>query len=307
MTTKQITPETAFEPENRRLYLGGTDISAIAGFNSYRSCYQCFLEKRGEVTKEDDSDNPLFYWGHALEPAIITRWLRDNPEWELLNRNKFTVDTEYEFLCSNTDAEVVNTVTGEIAILEAKTVASSGFKHWKLGVPYTYYTQGQHYLGVNGYDRVIFAILVMDSRDFVTFEVVRDDAFIEEIRNLAVDFWNTNIIGGVIPDRTAGDWNEFKATDKAVVATVEDIETFNKLKDVKAQINSLETQETELGDALKVKIEDAELLKTEEGKILATWKGSDRITVDAKLLQSEYPDAYAATIKTSYVRRFLTK
>lgn len=307
MNTRHITPETAFEPENRRLYLGGTDISAIAGFNNFKTCYETWLEKTGQAIKEDDKENDLFIWGHLLEPVIALEWLRRNPEWEIVSENEFSVDPEFDFLCSNTDRVIRHKVTGERAILECKTVASSGFKHWKLGVPYTYYTQGQHYLGISGYDRVIYACLVMDSRALETFEIVRDDVFIEEIRTLAVNFWTNNVLTGIAPDKNAYDWSLTKAVEKFVVADETDIELHKSYVQFQSVIKANEASLESLKDRVKERLQDNNVMQTTEGKFLFTWNGSDQEKVDSKKLKVDFPDAYTATVKTSYVRRLLVK
>lgn len=305
MTTQKITAENAFEPENRRKYLGGTDISAILGFNPYKTAYECYLEKSGQSV-EERQESDILWWGHELEPSIAKKWLLENPDWEVISENNFQIDPEFDFLACNTDREVRNKKTGEIAILECKTVASTAYKNWKLGVPITYYTQVQHYLGVKGYDRAFFAMLVMDSREMKTFEVIRDETFITEIRDGAVVFWlNTNL--GVAPDKVIFDWSKDRNTEEEVVATSEQIEAFEYLKKAKILAKKIKERIEEKEEILKLALQDKSLMRGADDKVLCTWKGSDVERIDSKKLRADFPEVATQVTKTAFERKFLTK
>jgi len=305
MTTKQITAATAFDPENRRRYLGGTDISAILGFNQYKTAYECYLEKSGQAV-DDRQESDILWWGHELEPLIVKKWLLQNPDWEIVSTNNFEIDPEFEFLACNTDREVRNKKTGEIAILEAKSVATSAFRHWKLGVPITYYTQVQHYLGVKGYDRAFFAMFVMDSRELKTFEVVRDDVYIGQIREEAVKFWE-NKEAGIAPAKVAFDWSQDRNKDEEVLATEEHINVLAYLKKAKALAKKIDAVIKEKEEVIKLAIQDKSLMLNDEDKVLCTWKGSDVSRIDAEKLRTEYPDIAVEVTKTKFERKFLIK
>lgn len=306
MNTVKITADNAFEPENRRRYLGGTDISAILGFNPYKTAYECWIEKTGRpVQPQEESDILIF--GHLLEPVIANEWLRRNPDWQIVSENEFTQDPEFDFIAANTDRIIKHVLSGELAILECKTVASSAFKHWKLGVPLTYYTQGQHYLGVKGFDRVIFAMLVMDSRELKTFEVGRDDVFIAEIRDLAVQFWDENIAKDIAPDKTAYDWSKFKSQEKEIIATPELLENLSLLKAAKAEEKAAKEKVAALNETVQLFMQDNALLVDEKGQVLATWRGSEVDRADSKRLKAEFPEAWNITKKTATERKFLLK
>lgn len=306
MKIKKITAETAFEPENRRRYLGGTDMSAILGYNPYKTAYECWIEKTGRPV-EPQQESDILIFGHLLEPVIANEWLRRNKDWQIVSENEFTEDPEFDFLAANTDRIIKNINTGELAVLECKTVASSAFKHWKLGVPLTYYTQGQHYLGVKGFDRVIFAMLVMDSRELTTFEVGRDETFINEIRDFAVKFWDENVTKDIAPDKTAYDWAQFRSKEETVIASPEDIKLFEEIKALDKQMKELKAQIDAKKEAIQLKMEDKTAMETPDGAVLFTWRGSDSDRVDSKLLKTNYPDVWDKVKKSSYTRRFLTK
>lgn len=307
-----ITPENAFEKHLRCLYLGGTDIAAICGLSTYKTPYEVWLEKTGQAPEETltEEQEELFYWGHALEDPIATKWLIENPDWEILTANEFTVDPEENFLCSNTDRRVRNKVTGEIALLECKTVASSAFKHWKLGVPLGYYGQGQHYLGVGGYDRIFFALFVMDSRKLIQLEVIRDDAFIEEIRGLAVTFWNDHVITMIPPDKKVSDWTATKAIDESIIATPEIVSTVQMLKGAKAAEKQAKEVVEQYEETVKLYLQDKKVLVHPDNNnlVLVTWNGSDVTrAVGTKVIKEVAPDLFDKLTNTKYSRIMLVK
>lgn len=311
-TVFDITPENAFEPELRALYLGATDVTALLCLNNYTSPYELWLEKTGQAAPKilTEEQEDLFWWGHALEPIIVQRWIEKNPDWEVVSANAFVIDSEHQFLCKNTDREIRNKKTGEIAILEAKTVASSAFKHWKLGVPLNYYTQGQDYLGVYGYDRVFFALFIMDARDLKTFEVLRDDAYIGEIRDLSVKFWNENVLARVAPDKTVYDFASTHATDESITSTPEIELAITQLKSAKLDKKRIEETIEALEEPIKLFLgEKSIIVSAADTKTkLVTWNGSDTTrAVGVKVIKEVAPDLLDQLTKTSYSRTLLIK
>ena len=68
---------TVEEMEDRDIWMklrnsgiGGSDAGVIAGLNRWKSPYQLWLEKTGQVEPEDLSDNEYVYWGTVLEQVV---------------------------------------------------------------------------------------------------------------------------------------------------------------------------------------------------------------------------------------------
>lgn len=307
MTTRDITAETAFEPANRAMYLGGTDISAILGFNPFKTAFQCYEEKSG-VPQPDREESDILIFGHLLEPVIIKEWLRRNPDWELVDTNAFIVDSEYDFLCYNIDCRIRNVNTGEMAIVEGKTVATGAYKHWRLGVPETYYTQGQGYLGGTGYQRLFFAMLIMDSREFVQLEIHRDDVYIDFIRKEAVKFWDENVCAGVAPEKVAYDWSVTHNSDEEVKGEAADIVLYDDYVAAKAEEKANTAKIAELKERVVMRMRDKKLLlHPDTNKPLFSYGGSDVTRVDTDKLKSSFAEIYTQCSKTKFERKLLVK
>ena len=55
--------------ELRRKGIGGSDVSIIAGINKFRSIYQLWLEKTGQMELEE-ADSEYAHFGTVLEPLV---------------------------------------------------------------------------------------------------------------------------------------------------------------------------------------------------------------------------------------------
>lgn len=55
--------------EDRRKGIGGSDVATILGLNQYKSAYQLWLEKTGQVELKDTESEPA-YWGNVLEEVV---------------------------------------------------------------------------------------------------------------------------------------------------------------------------------------------------------------------------------------------
>ena len=85
--------------------IGGSDAAVIAGLNRWKSPYQLWLEKTGQVEPEDLSNNEYVYWGTVLEQVVADRFCEltgkkvyrkgmmqnANDEWMLANVDRLVV------------------------------------------------------------------------------------------------------------------------------------------------------------------------------------------------------------------------
>lgn len=101
--------------KTRDLGIGGSDAAVIMGMNSYKSPYQLWMEKTGQVEPPDLSGNQYVYWGTKNE-ANIADWFQEETG-KKVKRLGTLQSREYPFMLANVD----RTVIGENAGLEIKT------------------------------------------------------------------------------------------------------------------------------------------------------------------------------------------
>ena len=96
---------------DRRKGIGGSDVAAIMGLNKWKSAYQIWLEKTGQVGLSESDSEPA-YWGTVLEEVVAKEFAVRTGK-KVRRRNQVFEHPEYPFLRANIDRDVV----GEKAIL----------------------------------------------------------------------------------------------------------------------------------------------------------------------------------------------
>ncbi|EMF0299936.1 YqaJ viral recombinase family protein, partial [Enterococcus hirae] len=179
--------------EDRKRGIGGSDVATVLGLNKYKSPYQLWLEKTGQIELKDSESEPA-YWGNVLE-EVVAKEFQERTGKKVRRRNQVFEHPLHPFLRANIDRDVV----GENAILECKTANQFFSKEWEgEEVPLSYLCQVQHYMNVLNKDYCYIAVLIGGQR-FIWKRVERDQELIDIITERLVDFWETNIIGGEEP------------------------------------------------------------------------------------------------------------
>lgn len=186
----------ASDPGFRRQGIGGSDIAAVAGLNPYKSAYELYLEKRGElpVAPADPQEKQRLLFGHLLEDAIanaycIVRGEREGREVRVrrdsmsLNR----ADTPWAF------AHIDRRVVGEHRGLELKNVGPHAhFESWgpegSDQVPDHMLIQCQWYMWITGYHTWDLAAL-HGGNDLRIYTINYDPALVIDLVRAGEEFW----------------------------------------------------------------------------------------------------------------------
>lgn len=119
-----------FEPnspewhEARTLGIGASEIAAVVGLSPFESAFSLWHRKKGNLPGADPS-NPLFYWGHALEPLVADKFASNHPEFWVMQVGTYAAD-ERPWQLANADRALfqtqgVTTSTAPLSLLEIKT------------------------------------------------------------------------------------------------------------------------------------------------------------------------------------------
>lgn len=178
---------------DRRKGIGGSDVATILGLNKWKSPYQLWLEKTGQIDLEHTESEPA-YWGNVLE-EVVAKEFQERTGKKVRRRNQVFEHPLHPFLRANIDRDVV----GENALLECKTANAFLGKEWEGDeVPLSYLCQVQHYMNVLNKEYCYIAVLV-GGQKFIWKRVDRDQELIDTITELLVDFWENNVIKGIEP------------------------------------------------------------------------------------------------------------
>lgn len=294
--------------ELRKQGLGGSDIGTMLGLNVYKSPYQLWLEKTGQIEAPDISDKIAIQVGNELED-LVARIFTQQTGKAVQRDNKTHYHKDYPFLLANIDRKIV----GEKALLECKTTSAFNKQQWEDDeIPASYIMQVQHYLNVLDYDKAYIAVII-GNHDFVWKEIQRDDELIEMYTKEAIKFWNENVLKNVAPEvdgslatKEALNLADYEAINTLPMYKAQD-EQIEQISVIKSQIKELNTLQTELENKIKSYMVEHDAEGLESDKFKVTWKEYSRTTIDSKKLKKELPEIYEQYSKTTSSKRFTVK
>lgn len=179
--------------ENRRGGIGGSDVAAILGMSPWRSPYQVWADKTGQLPV-NDSGNEFTHWGDIMEPILANEFAATTGK-KVYRQNKTYCHPKYDFLRANIDRDIA----GEPGFLEIKTAMEYKSGEWvDEEVPAPYLLQVQHYMNVLDRPYCYFAALI-GGHHFIIKKVERDQTLIDDVQQRLVVWWQRHVIAGEPP------------------------------------------------------------------------------------------------------------
>lgn len=171
--------------EARTKVIGGSEVGSIMQVNSFESRYVLWYRKAGFLTQEEpDEPNPLFEWGHRLEPVVAEKfadmhpefdvqvsgsWIHQERPWHGANPDRLLA---YKYEIVDEDGQLIEDVLEVEAVLEIKT-SMSGYGWENDMCPVKYVAQLRWYLECFGLDYGYLVVLA-SLGDYREFLVPRD-------------------------------------------------------------------------------------------------------------------------------------
>lgn len=188
--------------------IGGSDASAVVGYNPYKTNVDLWEEKCGLKKPIDISEKPYVKFGHNAEPLMVDFFNLDYPQYEVNYNNNFRVNynDNYNFIFCTRDCDLVDKETGEKGALEIKTTEVLSSMHrekWKDHIPDNYYCQVLQYFITDNELKFVWVKARIKS-DFGNGDIratIRHYYFTREqckedinwLLEKEVDFWKNNI------------------------------------------------------------------------------------------------------------------
>lgn len=267
MLTKQ-------QREDRKLGIGGSDMAVILGLSKYKTPYQLYLEKIGEL--DDEVNNQYVYWGNKLENVVRE---------EFATRNNVTVKTpetfihpEYSFMRGNLDGFIPE----HNAVLEVKTASGFTASQWGESgsdvIPMQYLVQIAYYCLLSNADVAYLAVLI-GGNDYREYKYTRNLDIETKLIEEAKAFWHcveTRTPPQLVNQIDLKLMFPAHSPDKTKETTAELKEHLKAVNDTRFKIKQL----NEIEDKHKLHImqfmQDAESLVDVDGTPLVTWKANKR-------------------------------
>lgn len=197
----------------RQSGIGGSDISAILGENPYKTAYDLYQEKVGEISETPMSEPA--YWGTILEDVVAKEYAQRN-DTKVQRVNFLIRHPHHDFAIANIDRAVINPeIAGNVRIkdgmlttdrlLEVKTASEYSKSNWgdeaTDQVPDHYNLQCQWYMGITGVHHCDLALLLGGNK-YRQYSIDFDPELFEMMIAVASDFWHNHVLAKVEPTPT---------------------------------------------------------------------------------------------------------
>lgn len=274
--TKERLTNVRQDIENRKEYIGGSDIGTIMGVNPWKSPYTLWAEKTGLITPEDLSDNDAVWFG-TMEEAIIAERFTIKTGLKVRKSNYGYGCAEYPFLKGHVDRLASKGKWG----LEIKTTSSWNKTKYDEGeIPESHYWQCQFYMFVTGYP-LWYLATKRDNRFYIT-KVARDEEAIERMLDTCTDFWN-HVQSGEPVEIDGSDSTQETLAQMYPEEQQGEVVDLEKQEDTLLALLELGTQEKNLKE-LKTKYQNeiksvlGEAERGETGQFTVSWKANAKGT-----------------------------
>jgi len=294
-----------FEPATRNQALWASDTRRIID----GKVAEVYLERTGNALPADLSEVEAVQWGLRLQDAI-GRAVSEKMQVGLKDADYMLSHPRHPWMRSHFDFISEDGQT----LIEVKNYGSHQRKFY--GDDGTQIIKpadkGQlvHEAAVHGVRKIVLAVL-FGGQELCLYPFEIEDAEKDELVEMLSVHW------GQIVSRTPPAAESIEAAKRlypvsvnnAIMADQQLEQRVAMLKQIKANIKVLETEESRLQARVQSQLADADTILDIEGRVLATWKSAKpSMTFDATLFKSAMPDVFEKfVVEKTGSRRFLIK
>src|SRR6266550_3924413 len=230
----------------RRTGIGGSDAPAVLGLSPWRTPFEVWAEKTGDLAVDEREPNEAMNWGTILERAILNEYsLRSGVETVEVGLLRHP---DNPWLICSPDA----VAGGRIVEIKTTRSASGWGDQGTDEIPLHYLVQVHHNLIVSGAALADVAVLIAGS-DFRLYHVEPDLTLHAQILDQEAAFWASVQALEPPAPKSVGDavrrWGRMSHPG-SVVAAPEIVSTVEMLRAITAEMKDQEA----LSDELKMKI-----------------------------------------------------
>lgn len=249
--------------EDRKQYIGGSDIAAVMGVSRWKTPLQLWAEKTGAVEADDLSNNQAVQLGIELEEFCAKKFEKETGMKVRRAPQRYT-HKEYPFMACQVD----RLVTGTDELLEVKTCSAWKEREWAgEDIPIEYILQVSWQLMVTG-RKVGHICVLIGGQKFIYKKIEADQGMFDKMIESAKSFWK--MVEDRIPPVAEAADNSFMvelyptANDQIKEASETISEAIGLLQQTKAQIIEMEKTKDALESQIKEVIGSNAGIKTPE-------------------------------------------
>lgn len=282
----------------RRSGIGSSDLGPIMGTNTrYRTPRTLWEDKTGRV-EVDTATSEAAEWGQTLERTIGLAFAQ-RFETQLIDAPYILASKQNPVWMASPDFAVM--LNGRLELVECKSRRNP----WPDGVPQDIVDQCQWQLAVTGVEKCHVAVL-FGGQELKTYGLVRDEPRIAVLREAVSQFWS-HVLFDEPPAPLVQDVPRMVPTKGQLVVGADVVDMVRRREDIAAALSTVTAEKNEIDDALKLMLADHEEAVTADGHVIAAYKASEKVTVDAKRLAEEHPRIAKKMTETTTTRRLSVK
>lgn len=304
--------------EERKKSLGGSDVGAVLGMNTYSSPYSIWAEKCGKLPPFEG--NEWTRLGNDLEGYVAQRF-SEASGLKLVNDSATWRNDKYPHLHANIDRKVVGMKAG----VECKLTSELNAKKYRDGeFPDRFYAQCVEYLAVTELEKWFLAVLIY-GKGIKIYQMTRipndvvpewceasvyvSDGEIEALVSTTADFWNNYVLTNTPPmaDGSASTSETLRTIYPESNGDTVDLMAFESDLQQYKHLASLEEDYKKMKDEVANRIKGfmGEAAKGESKSFKVSWVSSVRNTFDHKRFAKDNPGIdLSAYYKSTPTRMF---
>jgi len=183
----------------RKEYIGGSDAHHILGIKPYGCMRYLWYDKTDQIPDYDVFNDDLLKRGNKLEKLILEEY-KERTGYNVRQVYRSIKSKEFSWAMVHLDGEIVGHKNGP-GVLECKSVGRHIY--WRVleeGIPSYWIAQIQYAMFVTGREWASVAFLWADEWKFKTFDIGRDQGFVDMLIEAGENFWR-KVENGPAPDR----------------------------------------------------------------------------------------------------------
>jgi len=267
--------------ENRHEFIGASEIGIIMGVGLFKTPFQLWCEKTQKI-KPDENISPeqeeRMLMGVMLEDVIAQRYAKKH-DVAVRRAPKVYIHPKYSFLRGHAD----RIITGSEKGLECKNTSEYNSDKWNGDdIPEQYILQCQWLMGLSGRKEWDIAVLIGGNK-YKDKTIKFDKDLFEHMVEVAVEFWNNNVLKDVPPALTEADNETIKNLYPSNNEELLDLSGIDKalldsFEEAVAQRQELKMHQKQINDEiaeLEAKIKD--VIKENAGVLTPNYKVTWRL------------------------------
>lgn len=240
----------SFDPQERRKYLGASEVAAVLGLDRFKTPLDVYNEKTGfSIPFEGNNHTER---GNALE-AIAADYFTKQTGKQLRRRSEAFAHPAHSFIVGHVDRVIV----GEKHLIEIKAPSIAAFRRMQReGLPESYVIQANVYMGLASMPKLTFVIFCADAWDAAIFTLDFDGEIYATAINAAFEFWTKHVLTQTPPafDAPAAD---IEIAKQGGIMTVRDDEGFIAKAQALKEASDLKRDAEELFEIAKKDLIDS--------------------------------------------------